>query len=68
MYFMGLDILGRSEESTSLFSRLAELVSKKIEKEKRSSKNEGWKKHAPPWGLDGIEERCPICKQGSPTG
>jgi hypothetical protein len=55
-------------ELRGLFSRLAELVSKKIEEEKRSSKNESWKKYAPPWGLDGIEERCSICKQGSPTG
>jgi hypothetical protein len=47
---------------------LAELVSKKIEEEKRNSKNESWKKYAPPWGLDGIQERSPICKKGSPTG
>jgi hypothetical protein len=47
---------------------LAELVSKKIEKEKCCSKDESWKKYTPPWGLDGIEERCSICKQGSPTG
>jgi hypothetical protein len=55
-------------ELRGLFLGLAELVSEKIEKEKRSSKNESWKKYAPPWGLDGIEERCSICKQGSPTG
>jgi hypothetical protein len=68
MYFIVLFILGCSKESTSLFFGLAKFVSEKIEKEERRSKNEGWKKYAPPWGLDGIEERCSICKQGSPTG
>lgn len=42
MYFIGLCIFGRSEQSTTLFKGLAVLVYEKIEKEKRARKSEVW--------------------------